>query len=189
MPLYASCAVLRQKDSRWIISSTSKEVLCPKESLLRNLNGKMHWDFRKERNNVERYQFFTSVKSLISYVVRLIFVFMSNSSTTSRSLFPVPLSHKCLFHLKLYLLLELYKLFLLKHCQYHALLQSLSVPRCEQFSESKAQGYRELRGTHNIQGQIYEHTFRRNGGYFVRYPSISFDNVRLKCLRVSYCLW
>ena len=164
MPLYASCVVLRQKDSRWIISSTSKEVLCPRESLLRNLNGKMHWDFRKERNNVERYQFFTSVKSLISYVVRLIFVFMSNSSTTSRSLLPVPLSHKCSFHLKLYLLLELYKLLLLKPCQYHALLQSLSVTRCEQFSESKAHGYRELRWTHNIQGQIYEHTFRRNGG-------------------------
>ena len=32
MPLYASCVVLRQKDSRWIISSTGKEVLCPREA-------------------------------------------------------------------------------------------------------------------------------------------------------------
>ena len=66
--------------------------------------------------------------------------------------------------------------------------QSLSVPRCEQFSESNDRGYCELRGTINIQGQIYEHTLRRNGGYCAPYPSISFDNVRLKSLRVSYCL-
>ena len=32
MPLYANCVVLRQKDSRWIISSTGKEVLCPREA-------------------------------------------------------------------------------------------------------------------------------------------------------------
>ena len=32
MPLYVNCVVLRQKDSRWIISSTGKEVLCPREA-------------------------------------------------------------------------------------------------------------------------------------------------------------
>ena len=38
------------------------------ESLLRNLDGKINWDFSEERNNVER--FFTSVKSVISYEIR-----------------------------------------------------------------------------------------------------------------------
>ena len=28
--LFANCVMLRQKDSRWIISSTGKEVLCPR---------------------------------------------------------------------------------------------------------------------------------------------------------------
>ena len=56
------------------------------------------------------------------------------------------------------------------------------------FPRAKLEEYCELRGTDNIRGQIYEHTFRQNGGYCFYYSSISFCNVRLKCLRVSYCL-
>ena len=36
-----------------------------------------------------------------------------------------------------------------------------------------------LRGTDNVQGQIFEHIFAPNGGYCVYYPSNLFRNVRI----------
>ena len=39
------------------------------------------------------------------------------------------------------------------------------------FLRAKIKGNCELRGTGNVQGQIYEHVFVQNRGYCVNYPS------------------
>ena len=60
----------------WFCGKKTPDELYPpqakkfSESLLRNFNDKIKWDFSGERNNVERYQFFTSVKSFVSDEIR-----------------------------------------------------------------------------------------------------------------------
>ena len=46
------------------------------------------------------------------------------------------------------------------------------------FPRAKLEENCELRGTDNVQGQIPEHIFAPNGGYFLHYPSNLFRNAR-----------
>ena len=57
-------------------------------------------------------------------------------------------------------------------------LRTLSVPRCEEFIGSKAQGKNcELRGTDHVKGQIHEHIFAQNRGHCIYYPSNIWQRV------------
>ena len=60
---------LRQNYSRWVLSITGKEVICPRRASPLSLS--YITLTARSRDNVERYQFFTSVRSFISYEIRI----------------------------------------------------------------------------------------------------------------------
>jgi len=48
------------------------------------------------------------------------------------------------------------------------------------FARAKLKENYQLRGTNNVQGQIFEHILKSNRGYWVHYPSNIYRNTKIR---------